>query len=106
MNLEFKLYEINEENEVWRKIKRIEPNIKNDFIVIGEKENFYKAHHLGKKGPLLVNGLNIDETAFFIDKSEMNIQGNDIYTESIELDIPKEFLNVDIIENIIRLNEI
>lgn len=36
----------------------------------------------------------------------MNIQGNDIYTESIELDIPKEFLNVDIIENIIRLNEI
>lgn len=49
MNLEFKLYEINEENEVWRKIKRIEPNIKNDFIVIGEKENFIKHIIWGKR---------------------------------------------------------
>lgn len=106
MNLEFKLYEVNEESKSFNMLKNSIPNIKNDFIIVGEDENFFKLINVGSEEIKLIKGLNIEEIAYLFDKSDVKLQGNNIYTDTIELDIPQEYLSMEIIENIKKLNKI
>lgn len=106
MNLEFKLYEVNEESKSFNMIKNIMPNIKNDFIIVGEDENYFKLINVGSEKIKLTKGLNIEEIAYLFNKSDVKLQGNNLYTDTIELDIPQEYLSMEIIENIKKLNKI
>ncbi|MDU2266141.1 MAG: hypothetical protein E6583_07520 [Clostridium sp.] len=106
MKFEFKLYEIDENSRMWGKITKLDVNAPNDFIVVGEQEGFLKMHHVTSKGISLIPGINLDESAYLFDKSEVKLQGDGIYIDSMQFDIPREYLNMDIIESIKRLNEI
>lgn len=109
MNLEFKLYKISEESWLFKLINKYDDT--NEFIVVGEKiiegKEYFKVHQLGKNGLQLVGGLKLDELAYSIPKSEVKLLNDgDIGIDYTELDIPKEYLTMGIIENIQRLNVI
>lgn len=111
MILEFNTYELKEDSKNYKMIIKND-SIPNEFIVIGEEmvENtpYYKTHHLDSNGLCLIGGLPIDECAFTIRKEDLRLKtfkdGLGGY-EIQEIDIPKEYLTMDIIENIQRLNE-
>lgn len=105
MNLEFKVYELESKTNFGKILER--QGIK-ELIVIGiEKINnipSYKAHDI-KNGPLLIKGLSILDTAFVVPKEDLKLKGDEISHETCELDIPKEYLSMEIIEEIQRLNK-
>lgn len=105
MKFEFKLYEIDTNSKMWSKITKLDNNAPNDFILVGEEEGFFKMHHVSSNGISLIHGINLDESAYLFDKSEVRLQGNGSYIDSMEFDIPMQYLNIDIIENIKKLNE-
>lgn len=102
MNLDFKVFRANEDNKIFE----ISKNKTNEFIVVAEEGEYYRVHQLDEQGGFnLVKGLNIVELALYIEKDDLKVVGDGISTEYIEIDIPKEYLNMDIIEEIQRLND-
>lgn len=108
MKLNFKLCEINEKSKLWDIVGK--GNGLNEFIIVGEEviknNEHYKLLQLNDNGIKLIGGLLLDEAAYTIEKSDVMLKKDEypgtLYTE---LDIPKEFLTVDIIETIERINE-
>lgn len=109
MNLEFKVYELNPEAKLYKMLEKMQKTIKNEFIIVGEEKvgesERYKVHQIEKKGLQLIGGLDIQEIAYSVPKADLKIKGDGIGIEAGIFDIPKEYLNMDIIEEIQRLNE-
>lgn len=107
MKLEFKVYQLKESSILYdRAIKK--GNKPNEFIIVGEeklRDNFdcYKAHQLGENGFIIIGGLNINEFSMLIPKDDL-IPTPGIGVEITEIDIPKQYLTMQIIEDIQRLN--
>lgn len=108
MNIEFKVYQLKKGTKMYKTMVE-DTKQPNEFIIVGEemlgKLDCYKVHQLDDKGLSLFGGLKIDECAFLLEKKELELKGNDVSYETTELDIPKKYLSMDIIENIQRLNE-
>lgn len=106
MVLEFKLCEVNEDCSIYNLMK--DENPLNEFIIVGEKvlgeEEYYQVQQLTETGLTVIGGLNIQELSALVLKSDLKTCGDKISTITIELDIPKEYLTMDIIEDIQRLN--
>jgi hypothetical protein len=108
MLLEFKLYELKEESRLYKKAV-IEAKGPNEFIIVGEEMlgkdcDCFKVHQMGKEGLKLIGGLDIVESAFLARKEDLILKADNCSYESTEMDIPKEYLTMEIIENIQRLN--
>lgn len=97
MKLEFDLYKVEDIG------KNLEGFIqKGEFIVVGElmvdNEEHFMCHPI-KEGIKLIDGANIQDFSFRLPKNYFKKTG-----VSVELDIPKKYLTLDIIEDIQRLN--
>ena len=101
MKLEFDIYKIKEEYKINAFLQSIGES---EFIVVGkeliEDEEHYLLQELKEDGLRLVKGLNIQMISYripkrFLVKKEF---------ESVELDIPKDYLTMDIVEEIQELN--
>lgn len=110
MKLEFKVYSVNEESIYYKSlIKAYERTSKafkapmkflNEFIVVGGDDENYKAHQLDETGLSVYGGVELDLTALSIPKNDFKWDG----TTYVELDIPKSYLTIDIIDKIKELN--
>ncbi|MCR1821271.1 hypothetical protein [Terrisporobacter muris] len=97
MRLEFDLYKVEDIG------KNLEGFIqKGEFIVVGElmvdNEEYFMCHTI-TDGIKLIDGVNIQDFSYRLPKNYFKKTG-----ESVELDIPKNYLTLDIIEDIQRLN--
>ncbi len=108
MILEFKLYKL-KETSVMYKVAVEDSNNPNEFIIVGEQllskdYDCYKViQSIDNEDLKLISGLKLDEFGFLIKKDDLELTVDWGY-ESLELDIPKDYLTLDIIENIQRLN--
>lgn len=106
--LEFKLYKL-KETSVMYKVAVEDSNNPNEFIIVGEQllskdYDCYKViQSIDNEDLKLISGLKLDEFGFLIKKDDLELTVDWGY-ESLELDIPKDYLTLDIIENIQRLN--
>lgn len=114
MKLEFRAVELKEDSKWLEKIKKqievlrannnLRHEMRNEFIIVGEvnieNEEYYKVNQLNESGLSTFGGLDLATIALTIPKKEFNWDGE---TFTI-LDIPKENLTVDVIDNIKRLN--
>lgn len=107
MKLEFKVFSLKENSiylkslkSSYEKIDTPRHKFKNEFIVVGEDKNYYKAQQLHEKGMTVFGGIDIAFIALEIPKEDFIWNGT-IYTQ---IDIPKENLTMEIIEDIQRLN--
>jgi hypothetical protein len=103
MLLEFKVYRIKKESSLWKMVEKY--NHPNEFIVIGENENCYLCHQLKEEGLRLIAGLNLEQLAYQVPKDDLTLQNSGPGYLTTDLDIPKKYLTIDMIENIKRLNE-
>jgi hypothetical protein len=82
----------------------------NEFIIIGEKmvegyADCYKALPISDDGLKLISALTLGEQTMAIPKSDLQLKNDDLPGIEIqELNIPKEYLDMEIIEDIQRLN--
>lgn len=106
MKLEFNLYKAKENSYLMNLMsKKANNNMVNEFIVIGKCGDRVKALPLNENGLRLIGGLKIDEFALRINKTDLEpLSSTGIGIDSIELDIPKEYLTMDIIEEIEKIN--
>jgi len=106
MLLEFKLYKASEESKLFKVIAQY--NNANEFIIVGEEKirniEYFKVHQLTDEGLKLIGGLPLDEVAYRIEKSDLTPLNDGIGVDYTEMDIPKEYLTLDLIETIQRLN--
>lgn len=113
MILEFKVLELDENTKQFKSLKAIQERVKNsnyefvnEFIVVGSESSdnidYYKVQQLSDTGLVLIGGLKLDEISLIIPKSDFIWDGV-TYTE---IDIPKEYLDIDIIETIQNLNSV
>lgn len=105
MNLSFNVHELKETSILYN--EKIKEN--NEFIIVGEEKlsddyDCYKAHQLGEDGLCFLGGLNIDEFSLLIPKNDLQSKRDSISSSLYEIDIPKNYLTIEIIENIKRLN--
>ena len=103
MKIEFNIYEaINKDKDLFRIVKS------NEFIVVGEEvignEVHFLIHELSCGGIKLVSGINIQDSAYRYPKKDMELAGGGIYTDCIDLDIPGEYLTIQIMEEIQKFN--
>ncbi|KZL94340.1 hypothetical protein [Clostridium magnum] len=104
MNLEFKTYQLKEGSRTYEKLVK-RAKLHNEFIIVGEDHGYYKAIPSSDDGLKLISALMIDEQAMFIPKDDLELKKDDLPgVEVQELNIPKEYLTIDIIEDIQRLN--
>lgn len=108
MNLEFRIYQLKKDSRFYNSLI-INGKDLNEFIVVGEKDlgkgfDCFKVQQLYKKGLQLIDGLKIDDT-YNILKKDLRLKGNSHDYETVELNIPKEYLTLDIVDNIKRLND-
>ena len=109
MNLEFKIYELKEGTRTYKQL--IEKfKLPNEFIVVSEELvggniDCFHAHPVEEKGINFIGGLPIDECTMNIPKEDLRLQGDGVGYNTYEFDIPREYLTMEAIENIKRLNE-
>lgn len=105
MLLEFIVREVKEhtklDNELLGKF-----SAENEFIIVGEENipnygDCYKVQYIGD-GLSLIPGVNIAEQSYTCLKSDIEELGSCF--DIAELDIPKEYLTLDIVDDILRLN--
>lgn len=107
MNLEFKILTLKEDSETFKKHKdnydRL-PNprcsFSNEFIVVGDDDKCFETLGLTDKGLTLIADFKIDVCAYIMPKEDFEWDGSSYAV----LDIPKERLSLEIIENIQRIN--
>lgn len=109
MKLEFNICKLKEDSRLYKKAC-LETGEPNEFIIVGEEKvghgmDCYKVQQVGEEGIRLIGGLKIDEAALLVEKKDLTINSDKPGVESIELEVPKEYLTVEIIENIQRLND-
>lgn len=100
MKLEFKVCELT-------KNYGIEISEENEFIIVGEDKNV-DDHYLVQQiidGELKIVGSNIQECAYTVPKEAVKIKGPGWYTDYYEFEIDEECLNIQIVQEIQRLNE-
>jgi hypothetical protein len=106
MNLEFKIFKIKENSDYARILKQY--NSKNEFIKIGEMNDgdktYCKMLQLDENGITLFGGLKPDEISLGIPKEDLQLTGDGVGADYIALDIPKEYLTMELIEDIQKLN--
>lgn len=109
MLLEFYVYQIKKNTKSYTNL--IEKyKLPNEFIVVGEDEiteNFFKTQPIFDDGLRLICD-SLNEGAMLINKNDMELKRTDDCLgacEYQEFDIPKEYLTVDIIDTIKRLND-
>lgn len=77
----------------------------NAFIIVGEEEyggkKYFKSHQLGEK-LIVIPGVKLDEQAYRIPVEDFEPLGGIV--DETQLDIPKEYLTMEIVEEIQRLN--
>lgn len=107
MKLEFKVVSLQKDTKTYKNLKSCYDRIpnprhefRNEFIIIGENEECYKALQLHEEGLSLIGNLGLEDTAYLMPKEHFEWDGC-LYTE---IDIPKKHLCVEVIENIQRLN--
>jgi hypothetical protein len=107
MFLEFKLYELKETSKLYNSLVKKENN-PNEFVVVGEELENFKVQQIEGAGEdigiTLLDGLSIEEFSLLIPKEDLKFKGDGVGVEITELDIPKKYLSLDIVENIQRLN--
>lgn len=90
------------------KVYKLEGNEHDDFIIVGEESlnetPYFRAHKLDDAGLKVIGGLNLIDTALYIEKSKLSVSKDNLGYEIVELNIPGEYLTIDIIENIQKLN--
>ena len=101
MKLQFDIYKIKEEY----KINKFLPSFReSEFIITGkeliEDEEYYLLQELNEEGLKLIKGLDIQMTSYSIPKKYLVKKE----FETVNLDIPKYYLSMDIVEDIQRLN--
>lgn len=100
MKLEFNIYELTEPYGTFEK----------EFIKVGEvfdkvnNEHIFLMLGVQENGLTLINGINIQENAYEIPSDKVKLKGSGMYTDCYIFDINKEYLAMDIIEEIQRLN--
>lgn len=114
MELEFRAVELKEDSKWLERMKKqteilkannnLRHEMSNEFIIVGEEniqnEEYYKVNQLNESGLSIFGGLNLATIALSIPKKEFNWDGE---TFTI-IDVPKENLTVDLIDDIKRLN--
>jgi hypothetical protein len=108
MLLEFKTCQLKKGTKNY---KQLIENIKltNEFVVVGEENikdyaDCYKVLN-APENMSLISALTLDEQAMRIPKDELELKKDDLPGyETQEIDISKEYLTLDIVENIQRLN--
>lgn len=114
MLLEFRVVELKgnsnwlermkKQTEMLKANNNLRHEMRNEFIIVGEErienEEYYKVNQLNKNGLCIFGGLDLSTISLTIPKKEFNWDG-ETFTR---LDIPKENLTVDIIDDIKRLN--
>lgn len=110
MDLEFKIYKIKENSSWYQVVKKY--NGLNEFIIVGEEKNksfkddkkYLKMLELDENGLTVFGDLKLDEMAYLIPESEIKLAGDGVGIEITELNIPKNHLTMELIENIQKLN--
>lgn len=108
MNLEFRTYQLKEGTKNYNKLIQ-KGKLHNEFIVIGEENvkgygECFKALPSSDEGTKLLP-VKLNEQAMTILKDELELKKDDLPgIEMCEMNIPKKYLTVDIIEDIQRLN--
>lgn len=115
MKLEFRAVELKEDSKWLKRMKKqtemlkannnLRHEMKNEFIIVGEEsienEEYYKVNQLNESGLCIFGGLDLATISLSIPKREFKWDGE---TFTI-LDVPKESLTVDLIDDIKRLNQ-
>lgn len=102
MILEFNIYKLKQESKMYKRLVEKDNGI-NEFIIIGEEDEYFKVQQLYENGLIMIGGLKIDESAYHVLKSDLENKV-ELGWEIQEIDVPREYLTMDIIENIQRLN--
>lgn len=109
VNLEFRTYQLKEGTRNYNQLIE-KGKLHNGFIVIGEEKvegygECFKALPSSDEGIKLLP-LKLNEQAMTFLKEELKLKKDDFPgIETQEINIPKEYLTVDIIEDIQRLND-
>ena len=103
MKIDFKIYELTEEFGTY------EFSHGNEFIKVGEVMDHDEPHFLLQgimNGALtLIPGLNIQESAYKVPIDIVKLKGDEYCSDYYTFEIHKEYLTLDIAEEIQRLNE-
>lgn len=103
MNIEFNIFKIKPDSDTynkWSKQEYLKNDINSEFIVVGEEKDYLKLIPIENNQICLIGGLKLDEVSYLVDKEDV------YYTSHTgEFDIPKSYLNLDIVDNIKRVNE-
>lgn len=107
MDLDFRLCSIKKDSksyDIWSRMGSLRDDIDSDMILIGEeyidKERNYQLIPVEKDTSIkLIKGLSLTDIAYLV-PVEDTVISNKKYT----LDIPKEFLDLDIVDNIHKIN--
>lgn len=106
MVLEFKVHQLKEESKSYKRMVA-DANKPNEFIIVGEEMftdlDCYKVQQMDEKGLCLIGGLTIEEFSLLVQKCDL-IPKPGLGYEIMVIDVPKEYLTIEIIENIQRLN--
>ncbi|HSQ88829.1 hypothetical protein [Romboutsia sp.] len=102
MKLEFRVYELTEKFGIHEFEKD------NEFIKVGEeKEDNYECwliQGVTDSQLNLIDGLNIQESAYRVPKDIVKLKGDGTYSDWYEFDIQRKYINMQIVEEIQRLN--
>ncbi len=117
MKINFKVLKLKEGSKHYESLKRQYERAKssnnfsgrkslNEFILVGteivEGEEWYKVNQLTDRGLVLIGDLKLDEIALSIPKEEFTWDGESFN----EIDLPKKYLSVDLLDNIEKLNSL
>jgi hypothetical protein len=105
MILQFKVHELKESSRYYGILFKDE-NTSNEFIIIGEDSDNYKAHKVDDRGICLIPGVSMNEFSLIIPKNDFAIKTFHGGIEIREFDIPKQYLDLDTVESIQRLNNL
>ncbi|MBB6622050.1 hypothetical protein H7E67_01275 [Clostridium gasigenes] len=107
MKLEFRVVSLKEESKTFKNLKSSYDKIANpshkfvnEFIIVADEEENYKTLQLHEEGLSLISDFKLDFITYTMSKDDFAWDGT-LYTE---LEIPKNRLTVEIIDNIQRLN--
>jgi hypothetical protein len=106
MDLEFKVYKVKEDSESYKWLYEMGINEENEFIVVGEEDDYYKVLQLRDSSLSLFSDMRLDIMASKFKKEDLKLSGDGVGIESAVFSIPKKNLTLDLIEDILRLNEI
>jgi hypothetical protein len=107
MNIEFPIFWLKKDSDTykrWSVIPMLKQYIDSDFIAVGEEiiknTTFIKLISVDNSQICLIGGLMLDEAAYSVPKTDIE---KTCFIN--EFDIPKDYLSLDTVENIQKVNE-